>query len=126
MQIPQGPSHADSTHLPFPNFSNLNPQNNTSIIQPKRLKKKRTPPRYGDHLWFCFEEPRTLLGCLAECEARAFCGSIDRPNIQRPEECCLFWTGRGFCHPKRVPMISIYNFIYIYNYIYIYRNRSIL
>lgn len=50
---------------------------------------------YGDHLWFCFEEPRTLLGCLAECEARAFCGSIDRPNIQRPEECCLFWTGNS-------------------------------
>jgi len=48
---------------------------------------------YGDKLWFCFEKPRTLLGCMAECEARPDCGSFDRPPNEDAQECCLFWEG---------------------------------
>lgn len=47
---------------------------------------------FGDKLWFCFEEPRSVIGCMAECEARDFCGSFDRGTVPQ-SECCLFYKG---------------------------------
>lgn len=52
-------------------------------------------PRFGDNLWFCFAQPRTMLGCLGECEARADCLAVDRPAMDQREECCLFSGGGG-------------------------------
>ncbi|CAK9098832.1 Probable ubiquitin-conjugating enzyme E2 R521 (E2 ubiquitin-conjugating enzyme R521) (Ubiquitin carrier protein) (Ubiquitin-protein ligase) [Durusdinium trenchii] len=37
-------------------------------------------------------EPRSVIGCMAECEARDFCGSFDRGTVPQ-SECCLFYKG---------------------------------
>ncbi|CAJ1344261.1 unnamed protein product [Effrenium voratum] len=57
---------------------------------------------YGGNLWFCLEEPRTQLGCVAECEARYMCAAADRPPNPGPEECCLFYRNNtGDNQPDR-------------------------